>query len=140
MYAWTQRKVGTDLIWIKRLVPIVIIAAVTVAYLTHSRRQAEARAEREQKMALVTAQVWVASAKLRASPEEFLRFRDSLLDACSLNISDVVGFVKADSGQPEELNLFSKLVKEYVDSLLEIEDSLAMISADSSDTAGSVSR
>lgn len=100
-------------------------------YLGYIRAEKEKRARIEDRYALVTAQIWVASAKHRANPEEFLRVRDSLLEADSLTSDDLRAFVAADSGQAEKLTPFMSLVQQYVDSLMDVEDSLLLIREDS---------
>ncbi len=119
------------MIWLKRLLPFVIIAAGIYAYLQYSQKRADEQAGRDREYALVTAQIWVASAKLRANPDEFARVRDSLLSASSLNRDSVLNFFKADSTTPERFSPFMTLVQDFVDSLLEIEDSLALARKDS---------
>lgn len=119
------------LIWIKRIAPFVIIAVALYAYLEISERQARVEAERNHRYALATAKVWVMSAKLRANPEEFIRVRDSLLAADSISATDILDYVKLYQKEPESFSPFSKLVQEFVDSLLDIEDSLALVARDS---------
>ncbi|UCG62221.1 MAG: hypothetical protein JSV52_02740 [Candidatus Zixiibacteriota bacterium] len=119
------------MIWLKRLLPFVIIAVGIYAYLQYSQKVAEEQAERDREYALVTAQIWVASAKLRASPDKFVRARDSLLSASSLNRDSVFNFLNADSATPERFTPFMTMVQDFVDSLLEIEDSLALAIKDS---------
>jgi len=128
------------LIWIKRIAPFVIIAVAVYAYIQVWQRRAVAEAERNQKYALATARVWVASARLRSDPEEFIRYRDSLLAADSLSAADVRRFVGLFQEKPEELHPFSKLVQEYVDSLLDIEDSLALMAKDSLERPAKLTR
>ena len=119
------------MIWVKRLLPFVIIAVAIYAYIGYTGKEEEKRAALDDRQALVTAQIWVASAKHRANPEEYLRIRDSLLAAGSMTKDDLVEFINADTGQPENLAPFMNLVNEYVDSLLDMEDSLAMAIEDS---------
>ncbi len=119
------------MIWLKRLAPFVIIAAAIYAYFYISDRKEAERTRIEHDYALVTAKAWVASAKHRADPDRFLEYRDSLLDACSLSTADVLGFIEINRDQPEMLYPFSQLVQEFVDSLLDIEDSLALALEDS---------
>ncbi len=128
------------LIWIKRIAPFIIIAVALYAWLEISQRQAQAEAEQNHRYALATAKVWVASAKLRAAPEEYVRFRDSLLAADSLSTVDIFDFVKVYEDDPESLHPFSKLVREFVDSLLDIEDSLAVLAEDSVRSAEKATR
>ena len=119
------------MIWLKRLAPFVIIAAAIYLYFYISDRREADRTRIEHEYALVTAKSWVASAKHRADPDRYLEYRDSLLKACSLSSADVLGFIEANRDKPEMLYPFSRLVQEYVDSLLDIEDSLAMVLEDS---------
>jgi hypothetical protein len=128
------------LIWIKRLVPFIIITAAVYLYLHFTSLKDEEEARLEQEYALVTAQIWVASARLRSQPEEFLRYRDSLLDEHSLTEQDLLAYVRSDSSSPEKLYPFSRTVQEMVDSLLDIEDSLALARGDSSRQAGRSNR
>jgi len=119
------------LIWIKRTAPFVIIAVALYAWLEISDRRVEAEIAQNQRYALAVARVWVVSAKLRAEPQEFIRFRDSLLAADSLSTQDIIDFVKLYENDPERLQPFSQLVQEFVDSLLDIDDSLALAAEDS---------
>lgn len=119
------------LIWVKRLIPFVIIAAAVFVYLEYERKQDEKRALEENRHALVTAQIWVASARYRANPEQYLKVRDSLLAAASMSADDLRAFINADTGQPENLTPYMNLVQEYLDSLLDIEDSIRMAREDS---------
>ncbi len=119
------------MIWVKKLLPLVIIIVGIYLYVQYSQRKADEAAQRDREYALVTAQIWVASAKLRANPGEFARVRDSLLAASSLNRDSVLNFIKADSAAPERLSPFMTMVQEFMDSLLEIEDSLKVAREDS---------
>jgi len=119
------------LIWLKRLAPFVIIAAAIYAYFYISDRKEADRTRIEHDYALVTAKTWVASAKHRADPDRFLQYRDSMLEACSLSSDDILNFVEINRDKPERLFPFSQLVQEYVDSLIDIEDSLALVLEDS---------
>jgi hypothetical protein len=128
------------LIWIKRLAPFIIIAAAVYLYVHFTSLRDDKETRLEQEYALVTAQIWVASARLRSQPEEFLRYRDSLLDEHSLTEQALLAFVRKDSSSPETLYPFSRLVQEMVDSLLDIEDSLALMAGDSLEQAAKLNR
>lgn len=112
------------MIWVRRFVPLVVIAGIWFAYRVYTSSQSEREERLRQPYALITAQVWVASAKFRNDPERFLRFRDSLLRAHSLSTESLRGVVDSYRDEPERLDLFSAMVKKYVDSLIAIEDSL----------------
>ena len=128
------------MIWVKRLAPFVIIAAAIYLYFYISDRSEADRARIEHDYALVTAKSWVASGKHRADPDRYLEYRDSLLRACSLSSADVLNFIDINRDKSERLYPFSRLVKEYVDSLLDIEDSLALALEDSLKAADSTTQ
>jgi hypothetical protein len=119
------------LIWLKRLAPFAIIFAVLVFYRYYSQKQAAKQTEIQHRYALATAQVWVASAKYRNDPDRYLQVRDSLLASCSLSVAVMDNFVESNKDRPEEFYSFSNLVTEYLDSLLDIEDSLLLAAKDS---------
>ena len=112
------------MIWFKRLAPFVFIAIAVVAYWRYSDYRAAQEARLEHDLALAAAHVWVASAKYRDDSERFLQYRDSVLKACSLSVEEVRLFMDENKMRPEKFYPQSKLIKEFVDSLLEIEDSL----------------
>ena len=119
------------MIWLKRLAPFAIIIAALVLYRNYSQQQAAKQTEIQHRYALATAQVWVASAKYRNDPDRYLQVRDSLLESCSLSVAVMDSFVEVNRDRPEEFYSFSTLVTEYLDSLLDIEDSLLQVAKDS---------
>jgi hypothetical protein len=128
------------LIWLKRIAPFVIIAAAVYAYFHYTGEQAAEQAALEKEYALVTAKIWVATATFRSEPEAFAEYRDSILAASSLTEEDILTLVKVNSEAPEGLYPFTRMVQELVDSLLEVEDSLAGVRQDSITTAARVTR
>ena len=81
--------------------------------------------EREEcRIALVTAQVWVATAKYRDDAERLLNYRDSLLAANGLSKEQMFEYVQRSKGESEGLLPFTQRLRELVDSLARIEDSL----------------
>lgn len=79
-----------------------------------------------ERYALVTAQVWLASARYRDDPEQFLNFRDSLLQATELSREKVDEYLRRYSSRPENYTPYLRLVKQYVDSLTQpMTDSLS---------------
>jgi hypothetical protein len=101
----------------KRLIlPLVILMAVGAAWgFYHLRHQREL--ERTRYHALVTARLWVATATFRRTPEEYNAYRDSLLAEAGMTGVEVQDFLRRQSDQPEEYELFTRLVSWYVDSL-----------------------
>ncbi|MEW6411382.1 MAG: hypothetical protein AB1483_02785 [Candidatus Zixiibacteriota bacterium] len=119
------------MIWLKRLLPFAIIVAAVFGYRYYSEQKAVRDAEVQHRYALATAQVWVASAKYRYDPERFFQVRDSILASHSLTTASMDSFAEVNKDQAEKLYPFSTLVNDYLDSLLDIEDSLLQAVTDS---------
>ena len=81
--------------------------------------------QEENRLALVTAQVWIATAMYRNDPERYLAYRDSLLEANDVPRDEVFAFLEQREKYPEELLPFAQKVQRLVDSLYHVEDSLA---------------
>ena len=105
------------MIWLKRLLPLVLIVAGWMVYTKYQQHTAERFHEDAERYALVTAQVWLASAEYRDDPQQFLNFRDSLLEATGLSLEKVDEYLRKYSKQPETYTPYLRLVKQYVDSL-----------------------
>jgi len=130
-------------IWIKRASPFVLIALAWFVWQSYTTEQTRKFEEQQQKYALVTAQVWVASATYRNNPDSFLSYRDSLLNANSLTTDSLDRFLEDYSSEPETLTPFARMVKAAVDSLVAIEDSIPdpadQTAVDTAASAGTVS-
>jgi hypothetical protein len=112
------------LIWLKRLLPFVIIGITILGYHLWDRWRTEKEENEQNRVALVTAQVWVATAKYRDDPEAFLAYRDSLLEASGVPGERVMAFLEQHSDVSENMLPFARRVQALVDSLARIEDSL----------------
>ncbi len=112
------------MIWLKRLVPFLVIAAGWFGYTFWTDSSAAQRQAEEDRLARVTAQVWIATAKYRDDPDRFLAYRDSLLDAYNVPREEVFSFLDRREDQPEEMLPFAREVQRLVDSLKRVEDSL----------------
>ncbi len=108
------------MIWLKRLLPLVLIVAGWMAYTRYQQHTAERFYEDAERYALVTAQVWLASAEYRDDPQQFLIFRDSLLEAAGLSLEKVDEYLRKYSSRPETYTPYVRLVKQHVDSLTEL--------------------
>lgn len=83
------------------------------------------RAEnRANKIALVTAKVWTATARFRKDPERFTSYRDSLLKAENVTAEKIFEHLKRFEDRSEVTMEFTRKVHWFVDSLTSIEDSL----------------
>lgn len=105
------------MIWLKRLLPLVLIVAGWMAYTKYQQHTTERFYDDAERYALVTAQVWLASAEYRDDPQQFLNFRDSLLEATGLSLEKVDEYLRKYSKRPETYTPYLRLVKQYVDSL-----------------------
>jgi hypothetical protein len=113
------------LIWLKRLLPIIILAAAYGGYHLWDKWSTQRTAREQDRVALVTAQAWIATAKYRNNPERYLEYRDSLLAASGVSRDQVEGFLERRGDPPEEILPFARQVHHFVDSLYRIEDSVA---------------
>ncbi len=89
------------MIWVRRLIPIVAIAAIWFGYKQfQNRKQTHLEAEMHQK-ATVVAHLWFASARYRTNPARYETFRDSLLEANKLSSDDLLSFIAQFQRDPE---------------------------------------
>jgi hypothetical protein len=82
-----------------------------------SRARAARKAEEAGKYALVTALVWVESARLRNDPARFVAWRDSLLTAHGLSKETLIEYVNIYKDRSEEYLVFAQMVSHCVDSI-----------------------
>lgn len=120
------------MLWLRRLILLVLLAALVLGYLGYKSIFANRQLRQAQEHALVTAQVWVASARLRNEPQRFITYRDSILTAHGLSKELIQEYLDRYKNQPEKYEDFAKLVKRFVDSLSAIE--IKSLRADSMDT------
>ncbi|MEW6051957.1 MAG: hypothetical protein AB1644_12965 [Candidatus Zixiibacteriota bacterium] len=112
------------MIWLKRLAPLVVIAAIWFGYKQfQSGKQARLETAMRQK-ATIVAHLWYASARYRANPARYETFRDSLLDANNLSKEDLFAFTQQFQNDPEANVVMMNLVSAAVDSLYPHEDTL----------------
>ncbi len=114
------------MIWLKRLLPLFIIALGYGGYSIWDKWYTEREIRDESEIALVTAQVWIATAKYRNDPARYMQFRDSLLKATGVPRDRVMKFLERRESEPEDLLPFAQMVQKEVDSLYKIEDSIAL--------------
>lgn len=111
------------MIWLKRLAPLALIIVLWFAYSTYDKYRTKKFTATADHRALVTAQVWVASAEMRRDPAKYLAWRDSTLDANSLSSSEMDSYLQLIQGNPEGRQSFAKSISHYVDSLVALRDS-----------------
>lgn len=120
------------MLWIKRLLPFVIIIGGWFGYDYYINQQLVKQQILEEKYASVTALVWVASAKYRTDPEQFTHYRDSVLNVYNTDNQKVEQYIKQFEKSPEAMGPLTNLIKVKIDSLLIIEDSLRLNSTPAS--------
>ena len=106
-----------------------MLLVIVFGYFLYNRISAERQYLQTAKYAQVTAQVWIATAKFRREPERFMAYRDSLLKAHSLSMEKMQDYIDRYKSHPEEYDLFTKLVNQYVDSLSAVEMKLLQADA-----------
>ena len=112
------------MIWVKRLSPLVLIIVLWFAYDTYDKYRTKKFAAEADHRALVTAQVWVASADFRGDPAKYLAWRDSTLKANSLSPSEMDDYLQLLQGKPASRQEFASRINHYVDSIVAQRDSL----------------
>ena len=112
------------MIWVKRLSPLVLITVLWFAYSTYDKYRTKKFAAEADHRALVTAQVWVASAEFRSDPAKYLAWRDSTLKANSLPPSEMGDYLRLLQGKSASRQEFASRINHYVDSLAALRDSL----------------
>jgi len=105
------------LLWVKRLLPIILIALGLVGYRAWEKYRLDRRAAETRRWADLTTTIWEASARYYDQPDSFLAFRDSVLAADSLSLADVQAYLKQYSAHPEKYIDYARLVYELMDSL-----------------------
>ncbi len=124
------------MVWFKRLLPILIIAAAWFGYQQWQVYTDKKRNREEQRIALVTAQVWVATATYQYDSERYLVYRDSLLQVNDVTVEALYKYLERYENKPEQYLPFALRVSRYVDSLARIEDSILRYAPDTTaDTA-----
>lgn len=112
------------MIWIKRFSPLLVIILLWFAYTIYTQQHDAAQVAKDRKIAFLSGQIWMATARYREEPRKFDQFRDSLLRANGLDDASMKQYVKSiESDQDRQLQ-FSAALNRTVDSLGKIEDSL----------------
>ncbi|MBU0984182.1 MAG: hypothetical protein KKA42_09955 [candidate division Zixibacteria bacterium] len=115
------------LIWLKRALPFVVLGLIWLGYNLFDTYHTKRQVAEEKRIALITAQTWIGTARYRNDPERFLTWRDSLLQAHGITRGELDEFLTNHESEQEEFMSFVNRVKLYVDSLAIIEDSLISI-------------
>lgn len=115
------------MIWLKRLLPILVILLAWFGWKRYSAFQAEKAAALDLRNADITARVWVASANFRSDAPAFLAYRDSLLSANNITTDELFRYLELFERDMDRQFAFSQLVSKKVDSLVRVADSLRKI-------------
>ena len=115
------------MIWIKRITPFIIILAGWYGYNYYTIYQYDKVREEQNRYALITAQVWVASVKYRNEPDRYIEYRDSLLLTENLSADSIKLYIEQFKDRAEWLGPLANQIKEYIDSLIIVEDSLKAV-------------
>ena len=111
------------MIWVKRIAPFLLILLLWFAYRIYTQLHESAQANSDGRIARLSAQSWMASARYRENPQEFQKFRDSLLHANGLDDVSMKKYVNSIERDPDRQLAFSIILSRTVDSLSKIEDS-----------------
>lgn len=105
------------MIWLKRILPLVLIVGGWHLYTMYTENRLAEDERMAQEYALVTAQVWLATAVYRDDNAEFLRARDSLFAAAGLTMDELESYLQEHRSRPEFYTPYVRLIKTYFDSL-----------------------
>lgn len=123
------------MIWLKRLLPIVLIGLAILGYRFWDQQRETRATERTENMARTTAEVWVAAAEFHDEPEAFLSWRDSVLALKGLSKEEMQKYLDRYEKKSEEYLRFTRLVSYYVDSIVAVSEGREPPSRDSTMSA-----
>ncbi len=109
------------MLWIKRLLPFVVIGLAVLGWMKWQNWSEQRDLAEDSRMALITAQVEMGTAKYVGEPDAFLAFRDSLLRAEGLTAEAMFDYLDRYKKHPERYLSYAKQVTVFVDSLAAIE-------------------
>jgi hypothetical protein len=112
------------MIWLKRALPFVVIIALWFGYRWFEQWSTQKVQSTTDRAAVVTARLMIASATYRADPDRYAVYRDSLLGANDFTKESLDAFIAKHNSDPDWSQLYAVTVKNYVDSLYRIEDSI----------------
>ena len=105
------------MIWLKRLLPLIVLAATWYGYDYFQKHQHESEVSEARQIARVTSQLWLANTDMRPDSARFLAFRDSLLLAERLTKDQIDVFLARFKEDPVKYDTFTVFLNYYVDSL-----------------------
>lgn len=106
------------MIWLKRLLPLVLILVAWFAWKGITKSQQEKAIAADTRYALVTAHAWVAATTYRENPAGYLSYRDSLLQANNITKDELFQHLQVFENDINRQLIFSQTVSRLVDSLL----------------------
>jgi hypothetical protein len=111
-------------VWVKRLVPLALLAGVWYGYgVWQTTREAADLAEAA-RLAPVVAEVWVGTADHRHDPVRFVAWRDSILKARGVSRDELRTYFRKHPEETDKYYGFAQLVSIRIDSIAKIQDSL----------------
>ncbi|HUV30653.1 MAG TPA: hypothetical protein VMY05_06175 [Acidobacteriota bacterium] len=113
-------------IWLKRLLPLLLALVIWQGYVLVTRLQTERQQNLDRQYALVTADIWIATARFRDDPQAYMAYRDSVLAANGLSAEQMFAYLERHWDRPEEYHSFVRMLNEVTDSLGRMEDSLSV--------------
>ena len=122
-----------SLIWVKRILPFVVILAIWLGYSKISDQSKQTELLQVKKYALTAAQIWHSGAALRATPDQFPAIRDSLLAENDIDSLNFQQYLQQNQEFPEQHLEFAHWLNFYSDSLSKDYEAKA-ISEDSTET------
>ena len=111
-------------VWVKRLVPLLLLAAIYFGYKWKQSADLAADQAEADRLARVVAEVWVGSAEYRHDPKRFIVWRDSILRVRGVTRDNIQDYIQKHSDATDKYYEFSQLVATQADSITKVKDSL----------------
>ncbi len=126
------------MIWLKRIVPLVLIGLMVGGYYYYDRYTTRRQAAMTQHRAELTARVWFNATRFRNEPQMFATIRDSFIADAGLTREQMQAYLDKYSHEPERYKDFARWVNYYIDSLCDVREGY-MKGRDKPDTTSSLS-
>jgi hypothetical protein len=114
-------------IWIKRILPLIVLVALVAGYFLYDDYRSNREARFTDRLALVSAQIWVARVQFKDRPQQYEEYRDSVLASAGLTAEEIDVFTRRWQSEPERYSTYARLVAKYVDSLVPYRSSPASV-------------
>ncbi len=107
----------SSLIWVKRILPFIVIFAVWAGYSKITEQTKQKNENRIKKYALIAAQIWHSGATLRGTPDKYPSVRDSIFSVNGIDSLSFRLYLQENEENPENYREYVRWLSFYADSL-----------------------